>query len=153
MSPDPSKSFIFWQRWLFYSCLIFALFGIIFAIDGNIFLFAPYNHALAEILWETPEIPKEAESLRAFIWGSLGGTIACCYILTAFIAYYPFRRKEAWSRNAIIFAFGVWIILDSLVCIYYGVYFQIYIINAFSFLQKALPIIFTWKNFKSNRTE
>jgi hypothetical protein len=153
MNPSASRSFIFWQRWLFCSSLLFALFGIVCAVDGNIFLFMPYNHALAFDIWGTSEIPKEAESLRAFIWGSLGGTIACCYILVAFIVYYPFRRKETWARNAIMLAFGVWIILDSLVCIYYGVYFQIYIINAFSFLQKALPIIFTWKDFKSNRID
>jgi hypothetical protein len=78
----------------------------------------------------------------------LGATIACCYILTAFIAYYPFKKKEIWARNAILVAFGVWAMLDSLVCIRYGVYFQVYFINMFSIIIKALPIIFTWKDFK-----
>jgi len=91
---------------------------------------------------------SEADEFRAFIWGPLGGTIACCYILLAFIAWGPFRRKESWARNAIIVAFGIWIILDSAACIYYKVYFQLYIINAFSLLMKSLPIIFTWKHFR-----
>lgn len=141
------SSFIFWQRWLFYTSLLFALFGIVFAIYGDNPLFAPYNHALASIFWHASDIPDEVKPFKAFIWGPLGGTIACCYILLAYITWYPFKRKETWARNAILVAFSTWIILDSTVCVYYGVYFQIYLINAFSFLQKALPLIFTWKDF------
>ena len=142
------KSFIFWQRWLFYSCLLFSIFGIVFALYGNNLFFIPYNKAVAHVFWHSENIPAEVAPFRAFIWGPLGGTIACCYILMAFIAWFPFQRKERWARNAIMVAFGVWVILDSVICLYYGVYFQIYIINAFSILQKALPIIFTWKEFK-----
>lgn len=142
------KSFIFWQRWLSYSSLLFALFGIVFAVYGNNPFFMPYNKALAHIFWMSDNIPVEIVPFKAFIWGPLGGTIACCYILLAFIAWFPFRRKERWARNAIIVAFGVWVVLDSAICLYYGVYFQIYIINAFSILVKALPIIFTWREFK-----
>ena len=142
------KSFIFWQRWLFYSSLLFALFGIVFAVYGNNLFFMPYNKALAHVFGFGENIPAELEPFKAFIWGPLGGTIACCYILLAFIAWFPFRKKERWARNAIIVAFGGWVVLDSAVCLYYGVYFQIYIINAFSILVKALPIIFTWRDFK-----
>ena len=144
------KTFIFWQRWLFYSSLLFALFGITIALYGNNPLFLPYNHALARLFWHQQNFPAEAESFRAFIWAPLGGTIACSYILVAFIAWYPFRRKEKWARNAITIAFGTWIILDSGACLYYGAYFQVYLINAFSFLQKALPLIFTWNHFGKN---
>ena len=144
------NSFIFWQRWLFYSCLLFALFGIVFAVYGNNPFFLPYNRALAFIFWHQQHIPPGTETFRAFIWGPLGGTIACCYILLAFIAKYPFKNKEIWARNAIIAAFGTWILLDSAVCIYYGVWFQVYLVNAFSFIQKALPLIFTWKDFKKD---
>lgn len=144
------KTFNFWQKWLFYSSLLFALFGIVFALYGNNPLFMPYNDALARIFFHQQSIPETATSFRAFIWAPLGATIACCYILLAFIAQYPFKRKEVWARNAIVVAFGIWILIDSLVCFYYGAYFQVYIINAFSFLQKALPIIFTWKAFKKS---
>lgn len=143
------KSFTFWQRWLFYSSLVFALFGLTFGVFGANPLFAPYNEALARVFFNQASFPPDAEQFRSFIWAPLGGTIACCYILLAFIAYYPFKQKETWARNAIIIAYGIWIILDSSFCIYYHIYFQFYIINTFSFLQKALPIIFTWKEFSS----
>jgi hypothetical protein len=141
------RTFLFWQRWLFYSSLIFAFFGIAFAVYGSNPLFLPYNNALARVFGFGDSIPVSIEPFRAFIWGPLGATIACCYILLAFIAWYPFQRKERWARNAIMLAFGVWVVLDSAVCLQYGVYFQIYLINGFSILVKALPIIFTWRNF------
>jgi hypothetical protein len=144
------NSFIFWQRWLFYSSLLFALFGVIFAIYGNNPLFLPYNRGLASVFWNTYEIPKEVLPFQTFIWGPLGATIACCYVLLAYIAWYPFLKKEKWARNAIIAAFSVWVILDSFICIKFGVYFQIYIINLFSIITKSLPIIFTWKEFKES---
>jgi len=121
---------------------------VIIALYGNSIFFHPYNQLLAEIFWHKSEIPDEVKSFQAFVLGPLGATIACCYILTAFIAYYPFKRKEIWARNAILVAFGVWAMLDSLICIRYGVYFQVYFINMFSIIIKALPIIFTWKDFK-----
>ena len=139
--------FLFWQRWLFYTSLLFAFSGILFAFNGKNILFLPYNRMIAKVFWHNSEFPAVAETFRAFIYGPLGGTIACCYILLAFIAWYPFQEKKKWARNAIIAAFGVWVIIDSSICLYFGAYPQIYIINAFSISVKALPLIFTWKSF------
>ncbi|MGZ4090301.1 MAG: hypothetical protein ACXVNO_06250 [Bacteroidia bacterium] len=141
------RTFIFWQKWLLYTSILFAMAGIAFALFGNTTLFAPYNSMLAKIFWHTDQFPLEADSFRAFIYAPLGGTIACCYILLAYIAYYPFKDKQRWARNAIIVAFSVWVVIDTAGCIYFSVYPQIYFINAFSITIKALPIIFTWKEF------
>ena len=141
------SSFIFWQKWLFYTSLIFAIAGIAFAFSGNNFLFHSYNRMLAKIFWHSAAFPKEADEFRSFIYAPLGATITCCYILLAFIARYPFKSKQRWARNAIIAGFSVWVLIDSSVCIYFGVYPQIYLINVFSITVKALPIIFTWKQF------
>jgi hypothetical protein len=145
---EKNDHFHFWQQWLFYSSILFALFGIVFAIYGDNPLFRPYNQALAQIFWQQTDIPPDIKPFRAFIWAPLGGTIACCYILLAYIARYPFKNKETWARNCILVAFSTWVALDSGVCLYYHVYFQIYLINAFSILVKALPLIFTWGDFE-----
>jgi hypothetical protein len=150
MTTTNDSSFLFWQQWLFYTSLIFATSGIAFAFFGNNFLFQPYNLMLAKIFWHSPAFPTAADEFRRFIYAPLGGTITCCYILLAFIARYPFKNKERWARNAIIIAFSCWVLIDSSVCIYFGVYPQIYLINAFSITIKALPIIFTWNNFSRN---
>ncbi len=147
MTTTKESSFIFWQKWLFYTSLVFVMAGIAFAFFGNNFLFQPYNKMLAKLFWHSSTFPTEAEQFRSFIYGPLGGTIACCYILLAFIARYPFKNKERWARNAIMIAFTVWVLIDSSVCIYFGAYPQVYLINIFSITIKALPIIFTWKHF------
>ncbi len=144
MNPN---NFLFWQKWLFISSLIFAFAGIIFAFSGVNFLFLPYDEMLAKVFWDQTAFPIDVIPFRTFIYGPLGGTIACCYTLLAFIAYYPFKEKQIWARNAVVVAFSIWAIIDSAVCIQFGVYQQIYFINAFSVAVKALPIIFTWKHF------
>ena len=141
-------AFVFWQRWLFLSSLLFAFAGVGFAFFGKSFLFQPYERMIASVFWNSKNFPADAEPFRAFIYGPFGGTISCCYILLAFIAYYPFKEKRIWARNAIMVAYSVWVIMDTSACLYFGVYGQIYVINLFSILTKALPIIFTWKEFK-----
>jgi hypothetical protein len=139
--------FRFWQQWLFYTSLLFAGFGIVLAIYGDNPLFKHYNNALARRFWDIPQFPIQADQFRAFIWGPLGGTIACSYILLAYITYYPFRRREQWAYYAIAAAFGVWMVIDTATSLYYEVYLGAYLINSFSFLVKAFPLIFTWKYF------
>src|SRR5450755_241673 len=141
------SSFLFWQKWLFYTSLFFAISGIAFALFGNNFLFQSYNKMLAEIFWRSSKFPSEADQFRTFIYAPLGGTMACCYTLLAFIARFPFKNKQRWARNAIIISFSVWALIDSGVCLYFGVYPQVYLINTFSIAIKALPIIFTWNHF------
>ena len=142
-----NSTFLFWQRWLFFTSLIFAYAGVLFAVSGKNILFLPYDEMLARVFWHTSEFPPQADRFRAFIYGSLGGTIACCYILLAFIAHYAFKERQSWARNAMITAFSIWVIIDSAACIRFKVYPQIYLINLFSITVKILPIIFTWKYF------
>jgi hypothetical protein len=151
MTTTKESSFLFWQKWLFYTSLVFAIAGIVFAFSGNTPLSEPYNTMLAKIFWGSSKFPTEIDPFRTFIYAPLGGTMACCYILLAFIARYPFKNKQRWARNAIIVAFSVWALIDSSVCIYFKVYPQVYIINLFSITIKALPIIFTWKHFSSKQ--
>jgi hypothetical protein len=146
MAPGPR--FLFWQRWLYVSSLLFAAFGVAFAFFGNRFPLSLYNRMVAQALWGTGEFPQDAERFRAFFYGPMGATIACCYILLAFIARHPFQAREPWARNAILAAFGVWVVIDSALCIRFGAYPQVYIINAFSIAVKALPLLFTWKDFR-----
>ncbi len=98
MTTTKESSFLFWQKWLFYTSLVFAMAGIAFALSGNNFLFQSYNQMLAKLFWHSSEFPTEADQFRTFIYGPLGGTIACCYILLAFIARYPFKNKERWAQ-------------------------------------------------------
>jgi hypothetical protein len=141
------KRFLFWQRWLFITSILFALFGVVFALYGDNPLFHPYTVQLSRIFFGTDEFPANIEPFRAFVYGPAGACIACCYILLAFITWYPFRRKEKWAWWSVVVAFGAWATLDSAVSLYYGVYFQPLLINMFSILVKALPLVMTWGDF------
>lgn len=143
-----NNKFLFWQKWLFYSSLIFAIAGIAFAFSGKNILFLPYDKMVANALWHSDEFPADAVIFRTFIYIPFGGTIACCYILLAFIAWYPFKEKKVWAQTAIITAFVIWVVIDSLGCLYFKVYPQIYIVNAFSIIVKILPIVCTRNDFK-----
>jgi hypothetical protein len=123
--------------------------GILFALNVDLSIFPLYDHAIARIFWHTDEIPPEVKDFRQFVAGPLGGTITCSYLLLAYLAWYPFQQREKWARNAITIAFTFWCLIDSYICFNYQVYFQIYLINSLSVLQKALPIICTWNAFKN----
>jgi hypothetical protein len=149
ISMHPAKSFIFWQRWLFYSSILFAVCSILFALaDGYTFDF--YNVYLGRRLGAEQMTP-ETRKLVSFLRGPMGGTMACSYILLAYITAIPFSKRELWSRDAIVVSFGAWIILDTAACIYYGIYLQV-ALNVFSLLVKAIPLTVTWKYFNTGTT-
>ncbi len=142
------NSFLFWQKWLFYSSLLFAVFGLAIAFYSSNPLAEYYFKLLAHIFWNQSHFPEEALDFRKFVLGPLGGTIACCYFLMAYIARFPFKNKEPWARNAIAVATLFWFFTDSSISLYYGVYFQALVINLFSLIVKLLPLFFTWKMFR-----
>ncbi len=144
------KNFHFWQQWLFYSSLLFAAAGVVLAFFGNNPFFRPYHQMLAEIFFGQDFFPEETQLLYIFVMGPMGATIAGFYILLAYVARYPFKRREKWAQTAIIVAFGIWFLIDAIVSIYYGVLFQVLVVHLLiSVPQKALPLIFTWKAFKN----
>jgi hypothetical protein len=143
------KRFHFWQQWLFYSSLLFSAFGLVLALYGNNPLFRPYHEMLFNIFLGQDSLPEDMLRLYTFALGPIGATIAGFYLLLAYVARYPFKQKELWARNAIVVAFGTWFISDAIVSFYNGVYFQILVLHLLvSVPQKALPLIFTWKEFK-----
>lgn len=143
---QPGGPFRFWQRWLLYTSILFAGTGLLLAFGNNLPLFNPYYEALARQLFHQP-MPAGVSRFRGFICGPLGGTITGFYVLQAFIAAVPFARKERWSWQAILVSTIAWCVTDSLICLYYGFWIQVYAINAFSVVVKLLPLAFTRRYF------
>ncbi|HEX2394103.1 MAG TPA: hypothetical protein VHI78_02090 [Bacteroidales bacterium] len=147
MNQGLSRNFLFWQKWLLYSSLMLALAGLIITFPDPNPLLDGYKKLLTRDLFGGSQLENDAGRLVFFIRGPFGATICCTYVLLAYIAAYPFKRKEKWSRNAIIIAFGLWFVVDTLFCLSYNMYFHAGVLNSLSLLQKALPVIFTWKEF------
>lgn len=147
MKNQESGKFLFWQLWLFYTSLLFAAASLSITFLKPIH--AKYEQLLERQMFNNEELHQDSERIISFMRGPYGSTIACTYILLAYIAAFPFRRRERWARNSIIIAFGVWVLIDTLFCVAYRMYFQAIVLNGLSLIQKALPIIFTWKHFKN----
>lgn len=147
MKPGLSN-FLFWQKWLFYTSLIFAIAGLVMTFPNPNPFLEGYKYLLAHNLFSGKGLSDEADQTIQFIRGPYGSTICCAYILLAYVAAVPFKKREKWSRDAIVAAFGLWFVIDSVYCILNEMYFQVLVFNTISLLQKALPILFTWQDFK-----
>ena len=141
------NTFNFWQKWLYYTSLFFAVIGIAVAFFNNSILFDFWNHYLKIWLGIEGEVPISLLKFKTFILGPLGGTIAGSYVLMAFIAKYPFRNREKWAWQAATLSLLTWFVIDSSICFYHGAYFNIVLINLFTLVLQGLPLVFTRKYF------
>ena len=64
----------------------------------------------------------------------------------AFIAHYPFSKRERWSWNSLVFGLGVWFVLDTSLSIVYKVYFNV-AFNTALLILTGLPVLVTRKEF------
>ena len=67
-------------------------------------------------------------------------------ITLAYIARYPFGRKERWAWNGLVFGLLVWFVLDTALSIFYRVYFNA-AFNTALLILTGLPLVFTRKEF------
>lgn len=140
-------SFTFWQKWLYYTSILFAFIGIVLAFFNDSIFFSLWNEQLQIWLGIEGEMPSNLLKFKDFILAPLGGTIAGSYILMAFIAKYPFRNREKWAWQAAVLSLLTWFVIDSSISFYHGAYFNIVLINLFTLVLQGLPLVFTRKYF------
>jgi hypothetical protein len=136
-------AFAFWQRWLFVASIAFAVFGVVAAVWPFAPLFALRNIAIAETFFGGRWNGGSA-AYHAFSAGPLGGTIAGFYVLQAFIAAVPFRRRERWAWHAIVWATVLWFLVDSGVSLWHGAAFNVYMINVVPVAIFGVPLAATY---------
>lgn len=138
--------FNFWQKWLLTVSILFTLTGFVIALMPDSFLFAMHTSAIGEVFFND-SLPDEAEKLRQFLFGPIGGTVAGYFLLQTFVVYGPFKRKEPWAWKAIFWALMIWFITDSSVSIYHGAFFNVWMINIWTLILVGLPLMFTYSEF------
>lgn len=143
-------SFNFWQKWLFCFGLYLIAFGIILAFFGqSTLLNYIFHNQIDPVFWALGELPDNAKSFQAWIYGVLGSVISGWGIFLSVVAYYPFKAKELWAWNCIAAVFIVWFVIDTAISIYYQVGFNV-IVNITFLLFVLLPLIFTRKHFTTS---
>lgn len=140
------KTFIFWYRWLITISVLSMLIGLVIAFLPNSIVFDSYNAKLASLFFDG-EIPTEAEKMKSFLFGPIGGTVSGYFVLQFFIVLYPFKRGEKWAWYAIISALLCWFFIDSAISIAHGAYFNVYMVNLMTLVLNGIPLILTYRYF------
>jgi hypothetical protein len=146
------NTFSFWQRWLLVVGFILILFGVVMALFNGTVVFALFNSQIDPVFWGAAGIPGDAARFQQWIYGVLGATVAGWGVFLAFIAHYPFKAKEKWSRNCVAAGLLLWYVLDTAISLYFGVFFNA-IFNAVLLVLGILPLAFTWKHFSQTGLE
>jgi hypothetical protein len=141
------KKFKFWYNWLLIVSVCNIVIGLLIAFFPNSFLFHYHTEAISETFFNGL-LSNETLQLKAFFFGIIGGTISGYFLLQTLIVWISFYRKELWSWHAIFWAISLWFIVDSSLSFYHKAYFNILMINIWSFLLTVLPLIMTYKHFK-----
>lgn len=146
-----NESFEFWYKWLLGVSIFNILLGLLIALAPNSFFFSYHTEAIVET-FSNGYLPEEAHRLRTFLFGIIGGTISGYFFLQTCIVWIPFYRKEPWAWHAIFWALMLWFVIDSGMSIYHGAYFNIWMINIWSLLLTAIPLVMTYRDFKDKTT-
>lgn len=139
--------FEFWRKYLMIMSVIFALQGVGWALFGSFDPFGFYDGIWARAMFGAAELPADAARARSFLLGPFGATDAGFFILVYYIARYPFAARRLWAHRAITVAVGFWFLLDSLVSIAHGAFFNVYVVNLPALAMLAPPLFFTRRQF------
>ncbi len=133
---------LFWQRWLFALSVGVVLFGLALAFFNGSPTFDLFNRQIDPAFWGNQPISSEAGLFRQWVYGVLGATMAGWGAMIAFIAHYPFRRKEQWAWYSVLIGMLIWYVVDTSISLAFGVAFNA-IFNTAIFILASLPLMFT----------
>ena len=139
-------NFSFWQRWLVVVGIAIAVFGILLAVLSGTPLFDLFNRQIDPAFWGADAVGDSARRFQQWIYGAWGATVAGWGIFVAFIASYPFAKKERWAWNCMVLGLLTWFVLDTILSLFYRVYFNV-ALNAGLLVLTMLPVVLTRKEF------
>ena len=109
-------------------------------------LFDLFNRQIDPSFWEANGVDSATEQFQQWVYGVWGATITGWGIILAYIARYPFSKKERWPWNSMVSGLLVWFILDTSLSVFYKVYFNA-VFNTTLLVLAGLPLVFTRKEF------
>jgi len=142
--------FEFWQQWLLWVSVAVAAFGLAMAVFSNTPLFSWMNSQIDPVFWNASVTNSAVVSFRTWIYAVLGAAVLGWSVTLAFIANYPFKKKEKWSWQAIAYGMFAWYVLDTWFFLSFRVYFSA-ALNTVLFVLVMLPLIMTYKTFWDKR--
>ena len=139
-------TFRFWYRWLLVVSVASTVLGIMIALLADTVLFAPYTSAMETVFFDGA-MSESTNEMRTFLFAPLGATIAGYFLLQTMIVWGPFRRREPWAWHAVFWALLIWFVPDSLLSIYHGAFFNVWMVNLWTLFLVGLPLLMTRRAF------
>ncbi|MFZ5908582.1 MAG: hypothetical protein ACOYYU_01030 [Chloroflexota bacterium] len=147
------KAFDFWQKWLFTTSVIVAVFGLALAFFNHTPLFdALFNDHIDPQFWGGAALTPESLLFQRWIYGVLGATVAGWGVLLAFLARTAFRKRERWAWNGIAGSMLLWYLLDTAISLQFRVTFNA-AFNTLLLVLVALPLAFTRRYFSPDSSK
>lgn len=126
-------------RSLGWVCIAFAGLGVLVALAPRSFPFAVYNRLLADHFY-AGSVPSSAWVWHAYAYGAIGATFAAHFVLLAWCSRHA-EGQSRWVLRAVVSSVLVWFVVDSAVCIAYGAWFNVLMINVPTLLFLAPPLL------------
>jgi len=143
------RRFDFWKVWLFVVAVVIAVFGVLMAFLNQTTVIAVFNREINFVFWPTGEVGRGVPEFQSWVYGVWGATVAGMGIFAAYVARYPFARKEKWARQCLAAGTVVWFVLDTSISLAFGVVFNA-LFNTLVFLLIVAPLVFTWRDFETS---
>jgi hypothetical protein len=141
------KNHDFWQKWLLVLGIAMVPLGLLLAFFNQTTVAGiDFNQYINPVFWGTTVLSAESILFQRWIYGVLGAVMAGWGVFIAFMAYYPFKRRERWSWNCLLIGFLVWFLPDTAISIYFKVYMNA-LINTCLFVLAILPLVAAKKHF------
>ncbi len=143
------ERFDFWQKWLCGVSIVVIFFGIFMAFFSGTILFKVMDENVNMAFWGEQEVSNEIKNFQRWVYGAWGATIAGWGVFIFYITRYPFKNKESWAWNAMLFGVLVWYLVDTGFSLYFQVHVNV-LLNTFLLILGLLPLFFTRKDFARN---
>jgi len=143
------RRFNFWRIWLFIVAVVITVFGVLMAFLNQTAVFAIFNREINVVFWPNGEVGRELPQFQSWVYGVWGATVAGMGIFAAYVAHYPFARREKWARQCLAAGTVVWYVLDTYISLASGVVFNA-LFNTLVFLLIVAPLVFTWRDFETS---
>jgi len=142
------ERFNFWQKWLTWANVMVLVIGLMLAVAPSSIFLKMHNDCTADVFFNQTTIPADAEQMRTFLFGIIGGTIFGFQVLMIFISENAFKKKERWAYFAMLFGYLSWFLIDSSLSIMHGALYNVLLINIPAMILIGLPLIFTARYFR-----
>jgi hypothetical protein len=142
------RRFNFWRIWLLIVAVAIAVFGVLMAFLNQTAVFSTFNREINVVFWPSGEVGRGLPQFQSWVYGVWGATVAGMGIFAAYVAHYPFAKREKWARQCLAAGTVVWYVLDTYISLASGVIFNA-LFNTVIILLIAFPLGFTWKEFEA----